>query len=70
MSEHFVEFSEEPVVRPISVSPTIQRHRLTGMIDSDLCIPFTATISIEADSEAEARVLYTWFKRHAEEPAT
>lgn len=62
----FVEISGEPTDRPISISPTIERHRLTGLIKTNLCKSYTATISIEADSEQDARVLFEWFKQQGE----
>jgi len=62
----FVEFSGEPAVKPISISPTIERHRLTALINTNLCEPYTATISIEADSERDALVLFEWFKQQSE----
>ena len=62
----FVEFSVEPAVKPISISPTIERHRLTALINTNLCEPYTATISIEANSERDALVLFEWFKHQAE----
>jgi len=30
----FVEFSDEPPVKPISISPTIERHRLTALVQA------------------------------------
>lgn len=65
----FVEFSGEPAVKPISISPTIERHRLTALINTNLCEPYTATISIEANSERDALVLFEWFKQQAEAAA-
>jgi hypothetical protein len=67
MAKHFVEISEDPMVRAIGVTRTINRYRVTGVIDTDMCTPFTATISIEADSEPDATMLYAWFKEVAAE---